>query len=161
MRDDGIFIPEKIVVKLCLAQWEIERDLVEQGVKINHERLVKLAKRFPLGTILSLQPQLAATQLKKAQYHPDTKKLALKTAQIQIPDIPQLNSFDVLFLTYIQVFKHYQLNDYESEITLPLKCQALSTFKAGARYNINYQLGSYPKFYIWNDTNEYPSNFQA
>ena len=146
--DDGIFIPEKIVVKLCLAQWKVERNLAEQNVKINHENLVKLNKRFPLGTILSLQPKLAATQLKNAQLHPYTKKLALKSVQVQIPEIPQLNSFDVLFLTYIQVFKHYQLNDYESEITLPLKCQAISTLIPGARYSINYQLGSYPEFYV-------------
>jgi hypothetical protein len=148
LHDNGIFIPEKIVVKLCLAQWKIERSFVEQGVQINHEDLVKLKKRFPLGTILSLQPQLAATQLKNAQQHPDTKKLALKTAHIQVPDIPQLNNFDALFLTYIQVFKHYQLNDYESEITLPLKCQALSVLKPKTSYNVSYQLGSYPEFYV-------------
>jgi len=148
LRPDGIFIPEKIDVKLCLAQWKIERSLVEQGVKINHESLVKLKERFPLGTILSLQPRLAATQLKNAQHHPDTKKLALKPIHVQIPEIPQLNNFDALFLTYIQVFKHYQLNDYESEITLPLKCQALSVLNPGARYSINYQLGNYPEFYV-------------
>jgi len=148
LHDEGIFIPEKIVVKLCLAQWEIERDLVEQNIKINHEHLVELERRFPLGTILSLQPQLAATLLRKAEYHPDTKKLALEPIQVQIPEIPQLNNFDALFLTYIQVFKHYQLNDYESEITLPLKCQALTVLKPGARYSINYQLGSYPEFYV-------------
>jgi len=95
-----------------------------------------------------LQPQLAATQLKNAQYHPDTKTLALKSTQVQIPDIPQLKNFDALFLTYIQVFKHYQLNDYESEITLPLKCQALSALKPNARHSIIYQLGSYPEFYV-------------
>jgi len=154
LRNDGIFIPEKIVVSLCLAQWQIERNLVEQNVKINHESLVKLEKRFPLGIILSLQPQLAATQLKNAQYHTATKKLALKSVQVQIPEIPQLNNFDALFLTYIQVFKDYRLNDYESEITLPLKCQALSTLQPGARYNINYQLGSYPEFYVWKADNE-------
>ncbi|MFT7374318.1 MAG: hypothetical protein ACI9T9_003024 [Oleiphilaceae bacterium] len=148
LRNDGIFIPEKIVIKLCLAQWEIERKIAKQSVKINHENQIKLAKRYPLGTILSLKPQLAATQLKNAEYHPKTKKLALKSIEIQIPDIPQLNNFDTLFLTYIQVFRHYQLNDYESEITLPLKCQALSALKPGSRYNISYQLGSYPEFYL-------------
>ncbi|MFT6266691.1 MAG: hypothetical protein ACJAWS_002854 [Oleiphilaceae bacterium] len=148
LQDGGIFIPEKIVIELCLAQWHVERDLAKQNAKINHESLIKLKKRFPLGTILNLKPQLAATQLNNAEYQSETNQLALKPIEIQIPEIPQLNNFDALFLTFIQVFKHYQLNDYESEITLPLKCQALSTLKSGARYNIRYQLGSYPEFHV-------------
>jgi hypothetical protein len=146
--DGGIFIPEKIVIELCLADRVAEQNLAKQNKKIIHENLIKSKKRFPLGTILSLIPQLAATQLKNATNHSDTNKLALKPIQIQIPKISQLNNFEALFLTYIQVFKHYQLFDYESEITLPLKCEALSPLKSGALYNISYQLGSYPVFHV-------------
>jgi hypothetical protein len=145
---DGIFIPERIVVQLCLGQWKSERRLVEQGIQINHEELVTLKKRVSLGTILNLQPKLAATQLKEAQRDPNTNKLALKPTEFQIPELAALDEFDLLLLTKIIVFKHYQLNDYESEITLPSKCQTPSALNSKARYNIRYQLGNYPEFYV-------------
>ena len=151
LESKGIFIPEKIVVKLCLAQWKKERDLVEQHVKIDHQKLVGLGKRFPLETILTLDPILASSQLNHAKIHPNTNKLALEPVDFQIPALKHLEEFDLLFLTNIEVFKHYQLNDYESEITLPSRYQSLSSLKPGKQYKISYQLGNYPEFYIWEE----------
>ena len=55
---------------------------------------------------------------------------------------------DLVFFTRICVFKQYKLEDYECEITLPLKYYGLPTLSGGERFDVSYQLGSYPKFNI-------------
>jgi len=145
---EGTFIPENIVVSLCLSKWHEEKTMHDYNLKIDHNQRVKVGKRYPLGTLLNLEPQLAATQFQHAQYNELTQKLELKSVKITIPDIKALETFDILFLTHIRVFEHYQLFDYESEITLPSKCETISNQTAGMQYLINYQLGSYPRFNV-------------
>jgi len=148
LHEHGIFIPQNIEVQLCLASLEYERDIVSHYQQIDHKALVKKGKRHPLGTVLNLKPSLAAAQLKNAHYNPLTEKFELEPVKVSIPKIKELNTFDALFLTHITVFKHYQLDDYESEITLPLKCQTLTDLKAEAKHLISYQLGNYPRFNV-------------
>lgn len=148
LTNDGIFIPEKIVVSLCLARLENERSLIEENAKIDNAAALEAALRIPLGTVLTLQPRLSAFQLKLAKIHPKTNKLALNDIQINIPNAPNLKNLDTLFLTYIQAYKSHELNDYDSELTLPLKCQTLTDLKPHTYFNISYQLGTYPEFYV-------------
>ena len=63
-----------------------------------------------------------------------------------IPTLQDLPQFDVALFTRIRVFQQYQLLDYESEITLPLKCHDLVPLIGGERYRVSYQLGNYPRF---------------
>jgi hypothetical protein len=50
--------------------------------------------------------------------------------------------------TRVQAFEQHQLIDYESEITLPLRCTELTPLRAGEHFKLSFQLGNYPKFAI-------------
>ena len=144
----GIFIPESILVSLCLANWNNEVEMHDNNIKIDHTQLVNAGKRHPLGTLLDLKPHLAATLQQSAILNKASQTLELKPVSITLPDIDTLESFDVLLLTRIRVFNHHQLFDYESDITLPSKCHTISPKTANAQYLASYQLGNYPKFSI-------------
>lgn len=142
----GIFIPENIEVALCLADLEHEATLVRQSPQIDFKAMESCGKRHPLATIGTLSPELAADQLQKAQYNHDTAKLELAPTVVTIPTLQDLPQFDVALFTRIRVFQQYQLLDYESEITLPLKCHDLVPLIGGERYRVSYELGNYPRF---------------
>jgi hypothetical protein len=142
----GIFIPEKIEVALCLAQWEGEKELFKRSNNIDSEALIKAGSRHPIGSIFTLLPEQAATQLSEASYNKDTSKLELSSQIVQVPSVDNLESYDALMFTRIQVFEQYHLNDYEADLTLPHKCYDLSPLKSGATYRVCYQLGNYPRF---------------
>ena len=145
---NGIFIPENIVVSLCLAKWHEELALYRKLVKFDAIEHIKTGKRHPLGKLLSLKPNTAAIQYKNAKFNKHTKKYELAPTIIQLPKIKALKTFDVLFLTHIKVYKEHQLLDYESDITLPSICQSISEKNAGSYYQVSYQLGTYPRFNI-------------
>lgn len=142
----GIFIPQKIEVELCLAHLDSEVALFKRDNTIDGSALVKAGKRHVLATVFSLTPQHAATLLREASHNERTGALELNPTTIKIPAVAQLNSFDALLFTRIQAYCQYQLQDYESEITLPLRCSEMLPLKAGEPYRVSYQLGSYPKF---------------
>lgn len=142
----GIFIPQKIDVELCLAHLDREAALFKRGNTIDCNALVKTGERHPIATVFSLTPQHAATLLRQSSHDECTGALAVNPITIRIPPVAQLHSFDALLFTRIQVFCQYQLQDYESEITLPLRCSELSPLEAGASYQVSFQFGNYPKF---------------
>jgi len=72
----------------------------------------------------------------------------LKLATIELPQRVDLASFDLVLFTRVQVFGDYSLGDYESEITLPLKCHDILSLAGGTALQVRYELGSYPKFRI-------------
>ena len=139
----GIFIPEKIEVELCLAQLDKEQQMFARCRRVDRRLLEKNGKRHPLGTVLTLLPAQAATQLRAAQ---QDALAELNAMQICIPHAAHRAAFDALFFTRIVVFAHYHLHDYETQITLPLRCQELAHARAGDTYRVGYRLGSYPKF---------------
>jgi hypothetical protein len=124
----GIFVPQEIEVALCLA------DLENTG------------PRCPLATVCTLTPENAVTQIKKAQHNPQTGKLELQPYTVIIPPAAGNGQLDAALFTRVVVFENYRLDDYESQITLPLKCHELMPLTSGACYRVSYQLGSYPKF---------------
>jgi hypothetical protein len=67
---------------------------------------------------------------------------------VTIPNTAHLDDFDPLLFTRVQAFEQYRLLDYESEITLPLRCSELMPLRAGDRYRVSLQIGRYPKFSI-------------
>ncbi len=142
----GIFIPEKIEVELCLAHWENEKELFERFNSIDPDALIEAGKRHSMGTIFTLLPEQAATHMSRASYNKDTSKLELNPHAVQVPLVDNLESYDVLMFTRIQIFEQYHLNDYEADLTLPHKCYDLLPLKCGAAYSVCYQLGNYPRF---------------
>jgi len=142
----GIFIPEKIEVALCLAHWESEKELFKRLNNIDEEALIKAGKRHPIGTIFTLLPEQAAMQMSEASYNKDTSMLELSPQIMQVPSVDEIESYDALMFTRIQIFEQYYLKDYEADLTLPHKCYDLSPLKDGAAYRVCYQLGNYPRF---------------
>jgi hypothetical protein len=142
----GVFIPQEIEVDLCLADLANEQSMFTKGQRINTRTLKELGKRFPIATLCTLSPEQAPTQLRLARHNAVTKKLELAQQAVSIPTDVDLNGLDAALFTRISVFGEYCLNDYESQITLPLKCHALMPLVGGAGYRVSYQLGSYPMF---------------
>ena len=149
--ENGLFIPEQIEVKLCLAQWDNERKLMKKNASAKDglqcaQSLLRspVVFRQPIGTIFTLSPTNSAadTQAKANS----AAKLELNAAVVKMPAIDHIERYDVLMLTHIQVFEDYVLGDYESEITLPHKCYDFPPLQRLARYHVRYQLGTYPRF---------------
>ncbi len=141
----GIFIPQRIEVKLCLAQLANEARTAKQQQEFDAEALVSAGKRLPLGNIFTLLPKRAATQLLGAQYNDTMSVLELDPIHIQIPVIENIASYDAVMFTRIQAFAQYRLEDYQAAISLPCKCHELAPLKGGESYRISYQLGNYPR----------------
>lgn len=124
----GVFIPQRIDVVLSLAD-------LEEG-----------AERLPLATVCTLSPEHAFDQMQRAQTHSDNIMPQLEPTIVVIPRMDDIARFDAALFTRICVFEQYRLKDYDSQITLPLKCHELLPLAGGERYRVSYQLGGYPKF---------------
>jgi hypothetical protein len=138
----GIFIPQQIEVALCLADLDYEKELLDQSAAI----LCNDGLRYRLATLCTLTPDNAAGHMERAQHNEETGKLELQASTVMIPPTADNNRPDAAFFTRVAVFENYCLDDYESQITLPLKCHELAPLNGGACYRVSYQLGSYPKF---------------
>jgi hypothetical protein len=143
---NGIFLPEIIEVELCLAQLDKELEMHRGGKDIDCHDLQAAGLRYPLASVLTLVPERAAAQLKDATPSGGASRLELGRTRIEIPALEELQRFDAVLFTRMQVFAGFYLRDYEAEITLPLRCQELHPLRAGAVYLLRYQLGTYPKF---------------
>ncbi len=144
----GIFIPEAIEVELCLAHWQQEQAMFKRSNTLDVDGLIDRGQRHSLGTLFTLRPEWAASQINQATHNDNTSMLELPLKPVQIPTLEKLASFDVLLLTRIQVFAEYHLKDYEAAITLPLRCHELLPLREGAEYQVCYQFGNYPRFNI-------------
>jgi hypothetical protein len=133
---EGVFIPQRIDVSLSLADLEKEKVLCE---KPN-------TRRYPIATLCSLSPDNAAAARQAAQYNPHSDKLELKPEVVEIPTVDNIEQLNAALFTRITVYESYCLEDYEAEITLPMRCYELEPLRGGERYTASYQLGAYPKF---------------
>ena len=146
LQANGIFIPQKVEVALCLAKLEDETAAFKRGDALDPNALVEAGNRHPLATVLCLTPEHAPRLRQQAS--PSHGSLELNPIHVTIPTTVHLDDFDALLLTRVQAFKQHRLLDYESEITLPLRCSELMPLRAGDRYRISLQIGRYPKFSI-------------
>jgi hypothetical protein len=74
--------------------------------------------------------------------------LELNPIHLTMPVTADLTDFDPVLFTRVQAFEQHQLIDYESEITLPLRCSELTPLRAGEQFKMSFQIGNYPKFAI-------------
>lgn len=146
LHPQGIFIPQIIEVELCLAHLEQDQANHRQSPELKRAGLPSPGQRHPLATVMTLSPQQAIRLLRASSHDPGGEKPCLHLATVEIPAVADIESFDALLFTRIQVFSGYRLQDYEAEITLPLHCHELSPLQAGAAYHVSYELGSYPRF---------------
>ncbi|MFT5710939.1 MAG: hypothetical protein ACI8QT_001639 [Halioglobus sp.] len=133
---EGVFIPQRIDVSLALADLEQE--------KVFYDNLN--TRRYPIATLASLSPDNAFAQSQAAQYNLQTNMLELQPTLVEIPLIEGIDRLNAALFTRITVYECYCLEDYEAEITLPMRCYELEPLRGGERYSVSYQLGAYPKF---------------
>ncbi|MEP0202985.1 MAG: hypothetical protein ABJ084_01460 [Halioglobus sp.] len=146
---EGVFIPQRIEVRLCLADIEHEQALTAQAKKescVEIDNPTRDATRYSLGTLCNLSAEHAFDQLQAARVNANGATAGLKPTIVDIPRLKDIAELDAALFTRIDVFEQYRLEDYESQITLPLRCTELSPLVGGERYRATYQLGSYPKF---------------
>ena len=144
LQANGIFIPQKVEVALCLAKLEDETAAFKRGDALDPSALVEAGNRHPLATVLCLTPEHAPRLRHEASLSHGS--LALNPIHVTIPATAHLDDFDAALFTRVQAFESHRLLDYESEITLPLRCSELMPLQAGDRYSISLQIGRYPKF---------------
>lgn len=146
----GVFLPQRIDVVLCLSHLQHEKELFEIAQKTGHNdlenQLATGATRFPLATLCTLSPDSAFDEMQLAHANLDKMAPQLEPTIVVIPRSANIASFDAALFTRICVFEQYRLSDYESQITLPLKCHEILPLVGGERYRVSYQLGSYPRF---------------
>jgi hypothetical protein len=143
---DGIFVPEKIEVELCLAQLEQELICIKDASLTERKSQIARFRRHSLVNLFELAPGLAAEQLQGATCSAESSQREIALGTVKIPAINNLASFDAALFTRIRVFSSYRLDDYDSEISLPAKCHEMLPLQAGACYEASYQLGAYPRF---------------
>ncbi|MDG2272187.1 MAG: hypothetical protein P8L39_07785 [Halioglobus sp.] len=142
----GIFIPERIDVSLYLADLEHEQKLINQSEISGANELKKNARRYLLARVCNLNPAQASGDMRRTQTHSVAIGPELAPIIVTIPRAAKFAQSDAALFTRIRVFEQYGLKDYESQITLPLKCYDLVPLTGGDRYEVSYQLGRYPRF---------------
>lgn len=146
--DGGIFIPQKIQVRLCLALPNRDREQapdIETSFPVTPARA---ADHHQLGNILTLTPDNAEDLLQSALFHQERSTWELPPVAVKLPALDKLRSFEAALFTRIQVYGQYWLEDYDAEITLPQRLADMSPLHAGERWEISYQLGGYPRFEV-------------
>ena len=118
LRDHGVFIPQKITVKACLANIakEFDSDCKEK-------------ERIPLGTILDLSA--------------DTTDISAPHA-VRIP-YEDTTGMRLMLLTNITVFGDKMLDDYDSGISYPTILNELE-IKNGQNLEFRYVIDENPHF---------------
>ena len=137
----GIFIPEKIQITLCLIDATKERETYEQFQLLDSDELILQKKRYYIGNVLCLEANKLDNKIPAIPY-----KQSCGT--FKLPDEEHLENFDLVFMTQIQIYKKYQLNEYESDLTLPAFCSGLPPLKQRMKLAICYIVDSYPKFKV-------------
>lgn len=143
---DGVFIPQRIDVSMCLADLNQEKELLGQAQDLDSNAVEKSATRYLLKTVCTLFPDQVFGEVQLAESNLDELHFELEPTIVELPTIPDIARFDAVLFTRICTFGRYWLKDYESQITLPLKCHELSPLAGGERYRVSYQLGTYPRF---------------
>ena len=136
--DDGTFLPERIDIQPVLAHWQVERQHL-QGVDPDAmPAQLAESERIALHSPISLSIATAE------QWPVPTQSQCM--AQFDIPNIADINRFDVILCTTIQVYPGYHLHDWQCTLTLPAKCYELVDFRPGDVLELWYYNGRYPKF---------------
>jgi hypothetical protein len=145
----GIFIPQRIEVSLYLADLGYEEQLADQSSGIadrDRNTQESSAGRYLLANLCTLVPESASGQMQLALAQAEGAGPELEPTIVVIPAVPDISQLDAALFTHICVFEQYQLKNFDSQITLPMKCHELLPLTSGECYRVSYQLGSYPKF---------------
>ena len=143
----GIFIPEKIEVELRLAPVGLEQVVLGRTGASDAEALsAGQAGQLPITPLLVLSPEMFVVSSSPDEPHRSKVSATEHRLQFEIPASSHLHELEAFTFTRVQVFSHYWLTDNAAAITLPRRCDELSPLVAGARFEVSYETGSYPRF---------------
>lgn len=147
LAENGVFIPERINVSLCLAELTLE-DVSNRVSSTGECDQQVFVERLELAQLCALTAKSAAQNslILESQAPEHAQAMTPSSTVLVVPIWVDVAGVAPVLFTRIDVFEHYRLGDYESEITLPLKCHELTDLAAGDRYRVVYTLGGYPKF---------------
>jgi predicted RNA methylase len=117
LKDNGVFVPEKISIEVCLM------DLAKE-FEPNVER-----ERIYLGNIMQLTKEAVAFSPTKLKIPPENSE-----------------KFAVALLTRIYTFNSIMLDDYDSGLTYPTILHDLNESIFGKELTFEYLFGKNPKF---------------
>lgn len=144
----GILVPQAIRVELYLVQNQHEPGVIDNGGAAVLGGAEAVAGRHWLATLVCLNREKVQELMGAAAYNPLSGKNELNLVTVDLPPREDLASFDLVLYTRIQVLSRHSLQDYDSEITLPLKCLDVPALVGSQQLQVRYQLGSYPKICI-------------
>jgi hypothetical protein len=141
LQENGLFIPENIVVEACLSSSEQEdigllmhRD--ELGYPVGREMQQQM-DRLPLEQIIAVNSELAHPQ----EIGYGWESIPLTT--IEIP--PRDERFDqFLLFTTVSIFGSYGFKPYDCELSFPLRLHDLNQVASGSRIQFSYVFGQRP-----------------
>lgn len=141
LQENGLFIPENIVVEACLSSSEEEdigllmhRD--ELGYPVGREIQQKM-DRLPLERIIEVNSESAHTQEIGSGWE------AIPLTTIEIP--PRDERFDqFLLFTTVSIFDSYGFKPYDCELSFPLRLHDLNRVASGSRIKFSYVFGQKP-----------------
>jgi hypothetical protein len=141
LQENGLFIPENIVVEACLSSSEKEdigllmhRD--EFGYPVGRE-VQRQTDRLPLERIIALNSESA---------HPEAIGRGWEAIPLTTVEIPDRDErFDqFLLLTTVSVFGPYGFEPYDCELSFPLRLHELNQVESGSKIHFSYVFGRKP-----------------
>lgn len=129
LEPDGRLVPERIVVRACLA--DAAREVVSLGDAPRDRR------RLVLGTVFDLNAE-SARALGKGE--------SIPTVRFRVPDLAPDDPSDLMLATTIVVGGDVVLDEYESGITYPAFQHRIGRVRSASTIEVVYREGPNPRF---------------
>jgi hypothetical protein len=136
LHPEGVLIPERIVVKACLADTSREMTFIDPDGSSSLTRV-----RQDLGVI----GEASLATLRSIPGAVDTPSL-MKPVTITIPEDRPATATTFFLLTHITTFGTIHLDDYDSGLSYPTVLEPLSNLPPGTSVQFQYILGNHPQF---------------
>ncbi len=122
LRENGIFIPQKITIEACLANLQKEFDSEAQKERIFLGDIFELSAKNPIDKNSLFSPKIL--EISSDIFYP----------------------VSLILLTKIEIFDSIKLDDYNSGITYPTILRDFTNIKAGQKIEFQYFTGENPHF---------------
>ena len=170
LHPNGLFIPNRILVDLWLINLQSEQQEWQSFGEIDVARRIQSGQRQHISSLMQIerdtltayqptklnpQQQVVLSQFKLPVSSPSVNELNNSSSNIHDSNNNQLSNgqsnhnltnhtLTACLLTHLDLYKHYQLTDYQSDLTLPRVETDLFALQ-GKTLQAVYQMGNYPK----------------
>ena len=134
--EGGIFIPEHVRVRLCVADIDAEFNVApaSEGVQDG------MRSRVDLATLLDLSRTSVGKGTDQATGS------SLPVINITVPELPGDREWNAMLCTEVSVFNGHVLGDYDSGVTYPEILHDVGRLRGGEELELEYGLGANPGF---------------